>query len=92
MQLPIPDRRVKRDTDGDVYTTALFGCGVVSARMSAARCGCRRKVARSLDARIVARNEAANDRRLLNQMTERDLRDIGISRAELQAIGVGWFA
>jgi uncharacterized protein YjiS (DUF1127 family) len=44
-----------------------------------------------LDARIAARRETANDRRALEQMSERDLRDIGVSRVELRAAGVGWF-
>ncbi len=49
-----------------------------------------RKLARRLDARIIARKEGANDRRLLDEMTDRELRDIGISRAEL-CTGVGRF-
>jgi uncharacterized protein YjiS (DUF1127 family) len=48
-------------------------------------------LAERLDARIAARQKAADDRRLLSEMSERELRDIGISRAELLAIGGGWY-
>jgi uncharacterized protein YjiS (DUF1127 family) len=43
-----------------------------------------RRLAERLDVQIATRQRAADDRRLLNQMSERELRDIGVSRTELQ--------
>jgi uncharacterized protein YjiS (DUF1127 family) len=52
--------------------------------------GALRTLAQRLDVRIAAWKKAADDRRLLNQMSERELRDIGLGRSESRAFGGGW--
>jgi uncharacterized protein YjiS (DUF1127 family) len=49
-----------------------------------------RNLAKRLDIRIATRRKAADDRRLLSQMSEHELRDIGVSRSESQATGDVW--
>jgi uncharacterized protein YjiS (DUF1127 family) len=49
-----------------------------------------RTLARRLNARIWAHRQATADRRLLDRMSEHELRDIGVSRADLWPLGDGW--
>ena len=51
-----------------------------------------RTLAERLDVRIAAWKKAADDSRLLNQMSERELRDIGLGRSESRASGGDWVA
>ena len=63
-------------------TTLLFHAG--SVLLDAARA--LRRLAVRLDAEIASRKRAAQDRYQLNEMSERDLRDIGVSRSSIDAI------
>lgn len=48
--------------------------------------------ARHLDAWLAVRKRAADDREVLTGMSERELRDIGISRASIHAIAANAWA
>ena len=48
-----------------------------------------RNGAQRLDSLVAARRKAADDRRILNEMTERELLDIGVSGAEVEALRSG---
>jgi uncharacterized protein YjiS (DUF1127 family) len=45
-----------------------------------------RNLATRLDAVIAARRRTVDDRRVLSEMSERELRDIGVSRAQLDVL------
>ncbi len=47
--------------------------------------------AQRLDAWMAANKQAAVDRRLLYRMSEHDLRDIGLSHADLRTLHDDWF-
>jgi uncharacterized protein YjiS (DUF1127 family) len=49
-----------------------------------------RLAAKRLDALIEARRKSLDDRRVLNEMSERELRDIGVSGAEVHVLRGGW--
>jgi uncharacterized protein YjiS (DUF1127 family) len=51
-----------------------------------------RTLPQRLDDRIAAWKKAADDSRLLDQMSERELRDIGLGRSESPAFGGDWVA
>lgn len=48
-----------------------------------------RAFARRIDARLVRRRRAAGALAMLSEMSERELQDIGVSRASLRAIAYG---
>jgi uncharacterized protein YjiS (DUF1127 family) len=51
-----------------------------------------KSAARRLDGLLATGRKAANDRRLLSEMTERELRDIGVSDAQSAAFRGGWYS
>ena len=64
---------------------ALFKIGVGLHELAQAL----RDFARQLDVVIALRRKTIDDRRLLSEMSERELRDIGVSGAELQVFRSG---
>ena len=49
-----------------------------------------RSLATRLDAVIAARRKTLDDRRVLSEMSERELRDIGVCGAQVQVFRDGW--
>ena len=49
-----------------------------------------KRAAQRLDRLIATRKKATDDSRLLSEMTERELRDIGVSGAQSAAFHGGW--
>ena len=49
-----------------------------------------KRAAQRLDQSIATRKKAADDRRLLSEMNERELSDIGVSGAQSAALRGGW--
>ena len=49
-----------------------------------------RNFATRLDAVIAVRRKTIDDRRVLSEMSERELRDIGVCGGQLQVFRIGW--